>query len=121
MAPVKPKLVEFSTEVAEQVRTLRDAGWTRFKIPIALPLDYGRDRLLAAREAAGEDAWVGMDAAWIFRTVDDAVAFLDDSRDARLGWFEAELRRTMALCGAATVDGFDSSLVRRTPGTERDA
>ena len=72
----------------EQVRGLREHGWTRFKIPIALPLEYGRDRLLAAREAAGEDAWVGMDAAWIFREVDDAVAFLDSVRDARLGWFE---------------------------------
>lgn len=74
--------------VIEQVTRLREAGWRRFKIPIALPLDYGRDRLLAAREAAGEDAWVGMDAAWIFRTVDDAAAFLDDVREARLGWFE---------------------------------
>jgi L-alanine-DL-glutamate epimerase-like enolase superfamily enzyme len=74
--------------VAEQVRALRDAGWRRFKIPIALPLEYGRDRLLATREAAGDDAWVGMDAAWIFRTVDDAVAFLDDVRAARLDWFE---------------------------------
>ena len=29
-----------------------------------------------------------MDAAWIFRAVDDAVAFLDSVTDARLGWFE---------------------------------
>lgn len=90
--------------VGEQVRALRDEGWTRFKIPIALPFDYGRDRLLAAREAAGADAWVGMDAAWVFRSVDDAVAFLDGAREARLAWFEdvfppgdaaivAELRR----------------------------
>ena len=34
-----------------------------------------------------------------------------------LGWFETELRRAMALCGAATVDEVDRSLVRRTPGT----
>ena len=33
-----------------------------------------------------------------------------------LGWFETEVRRAMALCGAATVDGLDRSLVRRTPG-----
>ena len=72
----------------EQVRGLREHGWTRFKIPIALPLEYGRDRLLAAREAAGEEAWVGMDAAWVFREVDDAVAFLDSVSEARLGWFE---------------------------------
>jgi L-alanine-DL-glutamate epimerase-like enolase superfamily enzyme len=35
--------------VAAQVQELRAAGWRRYKIPIALPLDYGRDRLLAAR------------------------------------------------------------------------
>jgi L-alanine-DL-glutamate epimerase-like enolase superfamily enzyme len=74
--------------VREQVRGLREAGWTRFKIPIALPLAYGRDRLLAAREAAGDDGWVGMDAAWIFRNVDDAAAFLDSVAAAKLGWFE---------------------------------
>ena len=75
-------------EVAAQVRELRAAGWRRFKIPIALPLDYGRDRLIAARVAAGDDAWLGMDAAWVFRSVDEAVSFLDDVRDARLAWFE---------------------------------
>lgn len=32
-----------------------------------------------------------------------------------LGWFETEVRRTMALCGAATVDELDRGLVRRTP------
>jgi L-alanine-DL-glutamate epimerase-like enolase superfamily enzyme len=74
--------------VRDQVRSLRDAGWRRFKIPIALPLGYGRDRLLAVRETAGQDAWVGMDAAWIFRSVGDAASFLDSVRDARLDWFE---------------------------------
>jgi isopentenyl diphosphate isomerase/L-lactate dehydrogenase-like FMN-dependent dehydrogenase len=33
-----------------------------------------------------------------------------------LRWYESELRRTMALCGAATVDQLDRSLVRRAPG-----
>jgi L-alanine-DL-glutamate epimerase-like enolase superfamily enzyme len=74
--------------VANQVSELRVAGWNRFKIPIALPLAYGRERLLAAREAAGKDAWLGMDAAWIFRSVDEAAAFLESVREARLGWFE---------------------------------
>jgi L-alanine-DL-glutamate epimerase-like enolase superfamily enzyme len=74
--------------VREQVAELRAAGWTRYKIPIALPFEYGRDRLLAAREAAGDEAWVGMDAAWIFRRVDDAAAFLDTVGAARLGCFE---------------------------------
>lgn len=74
--------------VRAQVDNLRAAGWRRFKIPIALPLDYARDRLIAAREAAGEDAWLGMDAAWLFRSVDEAAAFLESVRDARLAWFE---------------------------------
>jgi len=30
-----------------------------------------------------------------------------------LRWYETELRRTMALCGAATIGGIDRSLVRR--------
>ncbi len=34
-----------------------------------------------------------------------------------MGWFETEVRRAMWLCGAATVDGLDRSLIRRTPGT----
>jgi 4-hydroxymandelate oxidase len=33
-----------------------------------------------------------------------------------LHWYEAELRRTMALCGAGTVDAIERDLVRRTPG-----
>jgi 4-hydroxymandelate oxidase len=33
-----------------------------------------------------------------------------------LRWYESELRRTMALCGAATVGQIDRSLVRRAPG-----
>jgi 4-hydroxymandelate oxidase len=33
-----------------------------------------------------------------------------------LRWYNTELRRTMALCGAMTVDGIDRGLVRRTPG-----
>jgi isopentenyl diphosphate isomerase/L-lactate dehydrogenase-like FMN-dependent dehydrogenase len=33
-----------------------------------------------------------------------------------LRWYEAELRRALALVGAPTVDAVDRSLVRRTPG-----
>jgi len=33
-----------------------------------------------------------------------------------LRWYEAELRRTMALVGARNVDAIERSLVRRTPG-----
>jgi isopentenyl diphosphate isomerase/L-lactate dehydrogenase-like FMN-dependent dehydrogenase len=34
---------------------------------------------------------------------------------ALLRWYEFELRRAMALCGASTVDQLDRSLVRPTP------
>jgi 4-hydroxymandelate oxidase len=37
-----------------------------------------------------------------------------------LRWYESELRRTMALCGAATVAQLDRSLVRRAPGWAGD-
>jgi 4-hydroxymandelate oxidase len=36
-----------------------------------------------------------------------------DGVAALLGWYESELRRTMHLCGTATVDEIDRSLVRR--------
>lgn len=32
-----------------------------------------------------------------------------------LRWYEAELRRTMALCGTGAIGGIDRSLVRRAP------
>jgi 4-hydroxymandelate oxidase len=37
-----------------------------------------------------------------------------------LQWYESELRRTMALCGAATVSQLERSLVRRAPGWSLD-
>jgi 4-hydroxymandelate oxidase len=39
-----------------------------------------------------------------------------DGVTALLHWYESELRRAMALCGAATVAAIDRSLVRRAPG-----
>jgi 4-hydroxymandelate oxidase len=55
-------------------------------------------------------AFVGRPSLWALATGGaDGVAAL-------LGWFETELRRAMALCGAATVEELDRSLVRRTPG-----
>ena len=55
-------------------------------------------------------ALVGRPSLWALATGGaDGVAAL-------LRWYEVELRRTMALCGAATVDALDPSLVRRAPG-----
>ncbi len=39
-----------------------------------------------------------------------------DGVAALLRWYESELQRAMALCGAATVDAIDRSLIRRAPG-----
>jgi 4-hydroxymandelate oxidase len=39
-----------------------------------------------------------------------------DGVESLLRWYESELRRSMALCGAATVDQIDRSLVRRKSG-----
>ena len=56
---------------------------------------------------------VGRPSLWALATGgSDGVAGL-------LRWYEAELRRTMHLCGAATVDAIDRTLVRRTPGWAR--
>jgi 4-hydroxymandelate oxidase len=53
---------------------------------------------------------VGRPSLWALATGGaDGVARL-------LAWYESELRRSMALCGAATVDEIDRSLVRRAPG-----
>ncbi len=38
-----------------------------------------------------------------------------------LRWYESELQRAMALCGAATVKEIDRSLIRRAPGFARAA
>ena len=55
-------------------------------------------------------ALVGRPSLWALATGGgDGVAAL-------LRWYESELRRAMALCGAATVDALDRTLVRRAPG-----
>jgi L-alanine-DL-glutamate epimerase-like enolase superfamily enzyme len=72
---------------AEQVRQLWEAGWRRFKLPIAPTHDQTIDRLRAAREVA-PDAWLGVDANMVFRTAADAVAFGRRLDGLDLGWFE---------------------------------
>ena len=54
-------------EVAKQVETLLEAGWRRFKQPIAATPDETRARLRAARAAMGPDCWLGMDCNWVFK------------------------------------------------------
>lgn len=89
--------------IGRQVRELADAGWNRFKAPIAPTFESSAARLRAARSAA-PDAWLGCDAAWMFDEVDKAAEFARSIADVKLGWFEdifppgdavqlAELRR----------------------------
>lgn len=74
-------------ETGRQTRELYEQGWRRFKAPVAATPELTAARLRAAR-AAAPDAWLGMDAAWIYDDVDDAVAFVESVDDVRLGWFE---------------------------------
>lgn len=75
-------------EVAAQVEELLDAGWRRFKQPIAATLDETRARLRAARAAMGPDCWLGMDCNWVFKSAADAVEFARTIEDVGLGWIE---------------------------------
>jgi len=72
--------------VGDQVRMLHEAGWRRFKMAIAATPQLTYERFAAAAMAApGCD--LSMDAAWTFRDVDSAEAFLRDL-PVRLSWFE---------------------------------
>jgi len=86
-----------------QTAELYATGWRRFKAPIAATPEQTAARLRAAR-AAAPDAWIGMDAAWVYEDVESAVGLIESIPDVRLGWFEdvfppgdaarlAELRR----------------------------
>ena len=66
--------------------------------------------VVKALALGAQAALVGRPSLWALATGGaDGVAAL-------LRWYESELGRTMALCGAATVDALDRSLVRRAPG-----
>ncbi len=74
-------------EVGEQVRSLHQAGWRRFKQPIAGTWQLTHARLRAAKEAA-PDAWHGMDANWTFTSPEEVAAFAAPIADLELGWLE---------------------------------
>ena len=75
-------------QVAEQVETLLESGWRRFKQPIAGDPADTRARLRAARAAMGPDCWLGMDCNWVFKTAADAIEFAKTIEDVDLGWLE---------------------------------
>jgi len=74
-------------ETGAQTAALFAAGWRRFKAPIAATPERTAARLRAAR-AAAPDAWLGMDAAWVYDDVDSAASFIESIPDVGLGWFE---------------------------------
>jgi L-alanine-DL-glutamate epimerase-like enolase superfamily enzyme len=74
-------------ETGAQTAELYAAGWRRFKAPIAATPERTADRLRSAR-AAAPDAWLGMDAAWVYDDVDAAASFIESVPDVGLGWFE---------------------------------
>jgi L-alanine-DL-glutamate epimerase-like enolase superfamily enzyme len=74
-------------ETGAQTAGLYAAGWRRFKAPIAATPERTAARLRAAR-AAAPDAWLGMDAAWVYEDMDTAATFIESIPDVRLGWFE---------------------------------
>lgn len=93
--------------IGAQVTQLADAGWRRFKAPMAATPEASAERLAAVR-AACPLAWVGCDAAWMFDDVDAAVEFAELVAPVQLGWFEdvfppgdagqlAELRRRVQV------------------------
>lgn len=74
-------------ETGAQTAELYAGGWRRFKAPTGGSAERSAARLRAAR-AAAPDAWLGMDAAWVYDDVDEAADFVNSVPDVRLGWFE---------------------------------
>lgn len=76
-----------SAEIFEQVSQLYKTGWKRFKAPVFTSKTLTIERLHAMRKAA-PDAWIGCDAAWTYKSVEDALGFLEGLEGINLGWFE---------------------------------
>jgi L-alanine-DL-glutamate epimerase-like enolase superfamily enzyme len=76
-----------AAETVEQVAVLWDAGWRRFKLPIAPTQERSVERLRAAREAF-PDAWLGIDANFFHKSAADAIAFGRQLDGLDIGWFE---------------------------------
>ena len=74
-------------ETGAQTAELYERGWRRFKAPTGGSAERSAARLRAAR-AAAPDAWLGMDAAWVYDDVEAAADFVSSIPDVRLGWFE---------------------------------
>ena len=74
-------------ETTLQVRSLWEAGWRRFKVPISPSLDLSVARLEAVRQAAPQ-GWVGFDINMVLHRAEDVLAFEQRVRPLHLGWIE---------------------------------
>src|SRR5947208_2158306 len=70
-------------ETGAQTAELYARGWRRFKAPTGGAPERSAARLRAAR-AAAPDAWLGMDAAWVYDDVDAAADFVNSIPDVGL-------------------------------------
>ena len=70
-------------ETAEQVGSLWEAGWRRFKVPISPTLDHSVERLEAVR-AAAPDGWVGFDLNMVLHSAAEVLDF--EKRVRHLAW-----------------------------------
>jgi L-alanine-DL-glutamate epimerase-like enolase superfamily enzyme len=74
-------------ELRAQVGGLIDEGWRRFKLPIAPTHEATLERLSIVR-AFGDGLWMGLDANWVFKRPDDAIAYIRTLEPFGLGWVE---------------------------------
>jgi L-alanine-DL-glutamate epimerase-like enolase superfamily enzyme len=74
-------------ELEQQVGSLLDEGWRRFKLPVAPTWDATLERLRTVR-AMGDELWLGLDSNWIFKRVEDAVEHIRTLEPLGLGWVE---------------------------------
>jgi L-alanine-DL-glutamate epimerase-like enolase superfamily enzyme len=74
-------------ETGQQVSSLWEAGWRRFKVPISPSLDLSVARLEAVREAAPQ-GWVGFDINMVLHSAEEVLEFEKRVRHLQLGWIE---------------------------------
>ena len=82
-----PPAVMGPAEIAVQVQQLLAQQWRRFKMAVSADHATTAKRLRAVRSVA-PGSWLGLDGAWVFETVDEALQFAQSVADVGLGWFE---------------------------------
>ena len=99
-------------ETGAQTAELYAAGWRRFKAPTGGSAERSAARLRAAR-AAAPDAWLGMDAAWVYDDVDTAA---DVRRTPSRTWAWAGSRTSSRRATRASCARSATASRRPSPG-----